>query len=289
MSARRFEDLFRPAHEGAAAIGWLTAAFVMIFYSPPYWWILTPMLAGMAVLRASEVIRLWKFRASITLSRMRTIKLSELMARLKLLSKTRQILPIGVGFQWSQRHIEIANQILNRNADELPDVPQFIKTELARLEGIPKGQRSKLDKISAKAIGSILPSNTKPVLDSDIGSPWIHGIGFAEEKQIGIPFSALPGHTMITGTTRAGKTRLYESLSAQIIGLPPAKPGGPPPALIVIDPKKDSDWVSMLNIMCQKTGANFSTSTRPNPTRASGSTRYRTGTTSPSPLRELVS
>lgn len=257
MSARRFEDLFRPAHEGSAAIGWLVAAVVMVLYRPPYWWVLVPLLLGMSVLRASEVLKLWRFRASITLSRMRTIKLSELMARLKLLSKTRQILPIGMGFQWSQRHIEIANQILNRNADELPDVPQFVKIELARLEGIPKGQRNRLDNISAKAISTILPANTKPVLDSDIGAPWIHGIGFAEEKQIGIPFSALPGHTMITGTTRAGKTRLYESLSAQIIGLPPSKPGGPPPALIVIDPKKDSDWVSMLNIMCQKTGRKF--------------------------------
>lgn len=257
MSARKFEDLFRPAHEAGASIAWFAATVTLVLYRPPFWGLLVLLTLGMALLRASEVQKLWKFRASITLSRMRTIKLSELIARLNLLTKTRQILPIGVGFAWSQRHIEIANQILNRNADELPDVPLFIKKQIARLEGVPLDQRTAADRVIAKLISSITPKNSRPVLDSDIGTPWIHGIGVTEEGPIGIPFSALPGHTMITGTTRAGKTRLFESICAQIVAMKPSKPGRAPPALIVIDPKKDSDWVGMLNTMCQKTGRKF--------------------------------
>lgn len=257
MSTRQFENLFRPSQEASAVVVWAIATAGLVIYRPPYWWGIAIATLAMSCLRSLDVIRLWRFRASITLSRMRTIKLSRLVARLRRLQSTRQILPTGMGFPWSQRHAEIATQILNRNPDELPDVPNFIKNQLTRLEAIQRAKRTMVDKAIEMAIKNILPANSKPVLDSDIGTPWIHGIGVTEEKEIGIPFSAMPGHTMITGTTRAGKTRLYEALTAQIVCLPPSKQGGKPPALIVIDPKKDADWVAMLNTMCQKTGRKF--------------------------------
>jgi conjugal transfer pilus assembly protein TraD len=257
MSARKFEDMFRPAHEGAAFFGWIGSASVLLIYRPPFWAILVILSLALAALRANDVMGLWRFRLSISVSRMRSIKLSALVARLHRLRQTKQILPIGVGYTWSQRHAELANNILNRNADELPDAPEWIKSQMARLDGIPAHKRKPLDQAIAFGLKHITPANTRPVLDSDIGTPWIHGIGSQSEREIGIPFSAMPGHTMITGTTRAGKTRLYESLTAQIIALPPSKPGGKPPALIVIDPKKDADWVGMLNAMCKKTGRKF--------------------------------
>lgn len=257
MSKRTYENMFRPAYEGAAAIAWGFSAFILVAYRPPFWQIMVLGVLAFAWTRAQTVKRLWAFRLAISTSRMRVIPLQGLLDRLERLRTKRQLLPIGVGFRWSQRHAEIAADILNRNADELPDVPEVVKRELMRLESIPKAKRTTVDLAIGYVLDGVMPANTKPVLDSDIGSAWIHGIGQHEDAEIGIPFSALPGHTMITGTTRAGKTRLYEALTAQIVSLPPSKPGGPPPALIVIDPKKDIDWVSMLNAMCLKTGRKF--------------------------------
>lgn len=257
MSKRSYENMFRPAFEGAAAIAWAASALVLIAYRPPFWELMAVGVGALAYLRATTVKRLWRFRLAVSTSRMRVISLSALLERLQRMKERRQLLPIGRGFKWSQRHAEVATEILNRNADELPDVPQFIKSELMRLEAVPKAKRTHVDKAIEVLLGGMLPRNTKPVLDSDIGSAWIHGIGQHEEEEVGIPFGALPGHTMITGTTRAGKTRLYESLTAQIVALKPEKEGGNPPALIVIDPKKDSDWVGMLKAMCQKTGRKF--------------------------------
>jgi|GEM_PF-855036 len=254
MSQRNYENMFRPAYEGSAVVAWIGSILILLAYRPPFWPLLCLVGIGMASTRAYAVRRLWSFRAAISMNRVRTIQLNDLIGRFYRLQKGRQILPLGMGFKWSQKHAEIANEIINRNADELPDVPQVIKTQLMRLDGIPSAERTPVDKAIAALLKGILPGNTKPVLDSDIGSPWIHGIGQDEETEIGIPFTTLAGHVLIEGTTRAGKTRLYESLTSQILLLKSSRPGGAPPALIVIDPKKDIDWVSMLNTMCKKTG-----------------------------------
>lgn len=248
MSARRYEDLFRRAYEGYAAIAWVAGAVFLLITRPPWWYVMVPVLLLVAIARVLQVKRLWNFRLSLSLSRMRTITLADLMDRSRKQRK-RGMLSLGRGFIWSQRHAEVANQILNRNVNELPDLPEFVREAVLELENKPKGERTEIDKIKEAAIKSILPKNTKPVMDSDIGAPWIHGIGIEEEQEIGIPFTSLPGHTLITGTTRAGKTRLYEMITAQIVDMGSA--------LIVIDPKKDIDWVSMLKLQCRKTGRKF--------------------------------
>lgn len=249
MSARRFEDVFRDAYEVWAASAWAGAAVVLLIYRPPFWLLLVAFALVLAYVRISGAKKLFTFRSSLSLSRLRTIKLNDLLSRARRMREERGLLALGRGFAWSQVHVEIALQVLNRNVDELPDVPKVIKDQAARLEKIPPMQRTLLDRAIAAALDGILPANSRPILDSDIGAAWIHGIGIAKEQEVGIPFSALPGHTMIDGTTRAGKTRLYEAISAQIIDMGSA--------LIVIDPKKDSEWVSMLNTMCLRTKRKF--------------------------------
>lgn len=250
MSRREYENLFRGSHEVYAVAAWAFSVLVLVAFRPPFWFPLILFNVFMAYVRAKKIKQLWQFRAAISLIRMRTISLKDMLDRLdRLKSKPREILPIGMGFQWSQRYAELSVEMLNRNADELPDIPELIKNQLFRLEDIPPCKRTAIDKAIAFALDGILPPNSIPPRDSAIGSQWIHGLGQAHEQEIGIPFSALPGHTLITGTTRAGKTRLYESLTAQIVRMGKA--------LIVIDPKKDIDWVSMLNTMCKKEGRKF--------------------------------
>ncbi|MCW5284985.1 hypothetical protein D8B29_00870 [Verminephrobacter eiseniae] len=245
---RKYEDLFRKAYEGYAAMAWGAGAVLLMVHRPPWWHLIVPVLVLLSVSRALQVKRLWSFRLALSLARGRTITLADLMQRSRFYCK-RGMLSLGRGYSWTQRHAEIADQILNRNVDELPDLPLFVREAMLELEHKPRDALTKIDKMKLAVIRKILPSNTKPVLDSDIGAPWIHGIGIEQEQDLGIPFTSLAGHTLITGTTRAGKTRLYESITAQIVDIGSA--------LIVIDPKKDIDWVSMLKLMCRLKGRKF--------------------------------
>lgn len=235
MGTRSYEDLFRRGYEGYASIGWLAGSVVLLVMQPPWWWLMLLGTLAMAAFRTQQLKKLWAFRLALSLSRMRTITLPLLMSRSRLQRK-RGLLSLGRGFIWSQKHAEISTQILNRNVDELPDLPEFIRNEIERLEQVPRNKRTRFDNIKAAALDGILPKNSKPVLDSDIGAPWIHSVGIAEEKDMGIPFTSLPGHTLITGTTRAGKAQpLYAkvhtptgwvSMGDLRVGMPVSTPDG---------------------------------------------------------------
>lgn len=107
MSRRGYENKFRSSHELIAIGAWLFSMVVLVVAQPPFWPLLVLFSGSMLYIRLEQIKRLWSFRAAISLIRMRTIKLKALLDRLDRLKKTRQILPLGRGFQWSQKHTEI--------------------------------------------------------------------------------------------------------------------------------------------------------------------------------------
>jgi len=113
MSAQKFEDRFRSAHELWSSGAWLFSAGVLLLYRPPYWPLMILAALALCGLRLRDVKRLYAFRASLSLSRLRTIKLNDLLIRSRRLRKEREILSLGRGFDWSQRHVETARQVLN--------------------------------------------------------------------------------------------------------------------------------------------------------------------------------
>ncbi|MFP3670436.1 DUF87 domain-containing protein, partial [Priestia sp. SIMBA_032] len=86
------------------------------------------------------------------------------------------------------------------------------------------------------------------VKDTAVGVPWIHGIE-PDDYAIGIPFDALEGHTLIAGTTRAGKTRLYELIVTQLIYQKKT--------VFIIDPKGDKDLEKRCRAECERAGRKF--------------------------------
>lgn len=64
------------------------------------------------------------------------------------------------------------------------------------------------------------------------GSGWIHQLSF-RHAALGQPFSETEGHTLIVGTTGAGKTRTFDLLIAQAIARGEA--------VVILDPKGDRD------------------------------------------------
>lgn len=77
-----------------------------------------------------------------------------------------------------------------------------------------------------------------------IGKIWIHGLG--REQDIRLPLDALKGQTLILGTTRSGKTRLFDVLIRQAIAR------GEP--TIVLDPKGDKDLEAKMRQACTDYG-----------------------------------
>lgn len=50
------------------------------------------------------------------------------------------------------------------------------------------------------------------------GNPWRHGVEL-KEADVTLPLGERPGHTLVLGTTRVGKTRLAELLAPQDTGI----------------------------------------------------------------------
>jgi conjugal transfer pilus assembly protein TraD len=65
------------------------------------------------------------------------------------------------------------------------------------------------------------------------GHPCLHAVGQRREQPLHIPWRELEGHTLLTGTTGSGKTRLLEVLATEVI----RGPG----AVVILDPKGDRE------------------------------------------------
>lgn len=233
--SRTFHDMFRPAYEGTAAAGWAAASVGLLATTPPLWPMLTLGALALSFARGREAFNLFKFRASITSLRVEEITTEDAMQiarrhinRKKNASgKTIGGFWLGRGFQWTQKHAEIAWTIMHSPPASIlpppPWLPNFVHKKL-------------------------LPPNSKELDQDTIGVPWIHGIE-PEESEVDLSIESLEGHTLVVGTTRSGKTRLYELLTTQIVHKGDT--------LIVIDPKGDKDWEQRLRHECKKAGRKF--------------------------------
>lgn len=226
---RTYHDMFRPAFETPACAGWAASCVGLLATTPPFWPVFAAASAVMMCMRGKEAADLYRFRASISGFRVEKITSNKAVeiSQKHYNVKDGKALYIGRGFRWTQRHAETARTIMYRDPGELPAVPTWL----------PKIVRDYIE-----------PANLEPLREDAIGVPWIHGIE-PEEKELGLPIDALPGHTLVTGTTRAGKTRLYELLTTQIVHMNKV--------LIVIDPKGDKDWENRLRNECKKAGRKF--------------------------------
>lgn len=78
------------------------------------------------------------------------------------------------------------------------------------------------------------------------GSPWIHGLNMGKEKDINVPLKSLEGHTIMFGTTGAGKTRAYEVMVTQAIHRGDT--------VIMLDPKGDKELLDRMELECRRAG-----------------------------------
>lgn len=226
--SRTYQDMFRPAYETPACAAWAGSTVALLATTPPLWPVFTIGTLALMYKRGKEAFDLYKFRASVSSLRVEKLPVEEAMEIARRHMRESNAFWLGRGFRWTQKHAEISRQIMFRNPDEIPGPPEWL----------PEIVKQKIQ-----------PPNYVPLKEDEIGVPWIHGLE-PDEVDLKLPLAALPGHTLIVGTTRAGKTRLYQLLTTEIIHTTKAP-------MIVIDPKGDKDWEQALRKECKRTGRKY--------------------------------
>lgn len=112
---------------------------------------------------------------------------------------------LGRGFEWTPEHAQYAREIYARHRTTLHPPALYLRIR--------------------EALGIASTRNIH-------GTPWLHGIGRHEERDLFMDADDLMNHTGIFGSTGAGKGRLLEHFMIQALN----RPGE---AVIVIDPKLD--------------------------------------------------
>lgn len=90
------------------------------------------------------------------------------------------------------------------------------------------------------------PALLIPPTDEDLGHAWIHGIGMDQERELWLPTEHTAGHTLLVGTTRAGKTRILDSFISQAIRRREC--------VVIWDPKGDRALMECAKFACEEYG-----------------------------------
>ncbi len=191
----RYEDPFRPPHEKWAVATWAVSGLASIGL---YFWSLypAPIFLGFAAL-------------CMVMACLRLMPVMELTAR------ARAMRGMDKSFISRKELIEIAR----KEPDTLVLGYGFSWTQKhAQLAHTLRQHDPE----------RLVPRDTKMV-----GHRWIHGLGLEDEKVVRMPFAHAGVHTIIIGTTGAGKTRMFDMLIAQYIAAGYS--------VIILDPKGDQD------------------------------------------------
>ena len=219
LSLKPYENLLRPAYEFSAAVTWTGAALVMMFVAlftdlpKAAFYYMGAASIICAAWRWRQTIKLWEFKINLVgkpFSFMRASMLRRLMA-----FKPKSLW-LGFGFDWTPVHTQRANEIRKRDLKTILPPDWYLKYR----------------------------ESTEIVKDI-VGLPWIHGIGDKEEH-VFVPLSAIEGHTLVFGTTGAGKTRLYETIIVQAVLRNEV--------VIIIDPKGDKELRDVTQEACVLAG-----------------------------------
>lgn len=155
----------------------------------------------MMILRAPKALQIWHRK-----SRLQTLGRTFLdtSALLKIRKRYPEDLWFGWGFDWGQKHAQLAYEIQRQDIRELT-----------------------------------------PYRHGLMGATWIHGLE-THECEILQPLQHTAGHTLIVGTTGAGKSRSFDLMITQAVLRGEA--------VIIIDPKGDKDLRYAAERACQLAG-----------------------------------
>lgn len=219
LSLRPYEDMLRPASEVWATIGWGVSAVAtpmmgLATHAPAMPFVLMSLAsAGMCGLRAWETYRLWKNKINLC---GRAFSFMHVSILKKIAATQKGSAWLGAGWNWEPSHTQRLYDARKRDMSKLLPPKWFLKY-----------------------IGA------QHLLKPFVGLPWLHGLN-EKEEHVFIPLITLEGHTLIFGTTGAGKTRLYETVIVQAILRGET--------VVIVDPKGDKELAEIAERACKLAG-----------------------------------
>ncbi|MBN3171863.1 conjugative coupling factor TraD, PFGI-1 class, partial [Pectobacterium brasiliense] len=220
------EALLRPAVELNTAAVSATAAFVCvqapwaIALAPSVSYVTAGGFAVLAMVRTRQGMKVLRYRRNLR-------RLPRYVMSSKQIPVSKRRLFIGKGFMWTQKHTQRLRDTLR------PEVERYIQPSTLyqaarKLENVSEHSFPWLTRL----LSVDSPLNPVRPLPPVGGKPVLHGIE-PDEVDVTMPLADRPGHTIVLGTTRVGKTRLAELFITQDI-----RRGD---VTIVFDPKGDPD------------------------------------------------
>ncbi|MDD3765429.1 MAG: type IV conjugative transfer system coupling protein TraD [Pseudomonadota bacterium] len=194
------------------------------------------LFVGLASVRMAQGVRLLRYRAGLR-------RLPTFVLDADRMPVSRSKLFLGLGFTWDQRHAQ--RLVETQSPAALPYLrPNELFRWARRFE-----LRHEADRWAAPLIHLLrvdTPWNLARPDPAIGGNPCLHGVGVEDETEVWQDLGERPGHTLVLGTTRVGKTRLAELLVAQDI-----RRGE---TVIVLDPKGDVDLLRRMYAEARRSG-----------------------------------
>lgn len=212
MSDIAYEMPWRPNYEAWAVASWAGGAGLALavdyFSGMPStpFYWMAGISTAMGMSQLPKAVRLYTLNKHLAGRKLEFIKLAKLQ---KIMKKHQSSMWLGYGFHWETRHVQRVFEILKRDRS------------------------------------AIMPTPKDDDGDLQMGQKWIHGVE-PKEKRLFQPLKHSEGHTLIVGTTGAGKTRMFDHLISQCI-----LRGEP---VFVIDPKGDKELQANARRACEAIG-----------------------------------
>lgn len=263
-NAYEYNQPFRPNYEAMQIMlymGGVAAALVTGAGSsmpPGPFWYMAGICSLLAAGKAPAAWRLYQIQKNLGGRELSFITLQKLQA---MIAKHPKDMWLGYGFEWEQRHVQRMYEISKRdwaNQEQRyrePFLRSFYRRHIQDMP-VPARKIRNLKPVWTMEENTFLPRFREP--EPAMGKAWIHGIE-PHESTVYQPLKHIEGHTLIIGTTGAGKTRLFDLLISQCILRDET--------VIIVDPKGDKELAANAERACKALTAVFNDEKKPHPNR----------------------
>lgn len=221
---------------GLSMSGWDAAIECLSGLPPGPFFCAGLLCAGMGLLRLPQAMRLTALQQHIGGQGVSVTTIRELEGLTKE-PECRDALWLGKGFVWKPEHTQRLYEIMRLDWSSLASESKESSAQAL-----------------AKTVGTWFGDARGILTDHDhghmarieqMGQKWIHGVE-SSESNLWQPLEHAAGHTLIVGTTGAGKTRCFDILITQSILRGEA--------VLIIDPKGDADLRENARAACRACG-----------------------------------
>lgn len=241
--AKLFDNRLRPAVELLPAMA-LTGLGGVLFLQPDT---IAPMMPGVATSIAGLFLTAAAWRtvqaARVLAYRSRLRRLPRYVLHGEQIPWSTSRLFLGRGFRWDQRHSQRLVEVRH------PDSRKYLEPghayRMVRTLELKWEKQRFLRRLSRLTRANTWWNPVRP-LPPVGGDAALHGVGLEDEDAAWLPLEERPGHTLVLGTTRVGKTRLAELLVTQDIRRREV--------VIVVDPKGDLDLLRRMFAEAKRAG-----------------------------------